>query len=442
MIRLTMALLLACLLPALASGADRINPLDNWPHWRGPLVNGTAPRGQPPLRWDAKTNIAWKTPLPGLGSSTPIVWGDLVFVTTAVDTGKKADARDIPKPDPRFGGKKKTTAPDTYHQFILLAIDRKTGKVRWQRTCAERVPHEGHHFTHSYAAGSPTTDGKAVYLSFGSFGTYCYDFSGKQLWQRNLGRMETRLGWGEAVTPVVHGDRLFITWDHEAGSAMLALEAGTGKTAWKVDRDEVTSWATPLVVEHKGKAQVIVPGTNKVRGYDAANGKVLWQTKGLTVNCIPSPVARDGVAYCISGYRGSAGVAVPLDSTGEADEKVLWRLDRGTPYVPSPLLVGDRLYFTRYNDAILSCVNVRTGKYVLEGQRLNRLRVLYASPVAAAGRIYLVDRDGTTVVLKQGDKPEVLAVNRLGEQVDASPVVVGKQLFLRSSKQLFCIEEK
>jgi outer membrane protein assembly factor BamB len=439
--RLSLAILSACLVPALAGGAEKFDPLDNWPHWRGPLANGTAPRGKPPIRWDATTNIAWKTPIPGRGSSTPIVWGDLVFVTTAVDTKKVAEAKDLPKPDPRFADKK-TEAPNTYHRFLVLAIDRKSGKVRWQRTCTERVPHEGHHFTHSYAAGSPVTDGKRLYVSFGSFGVYCYDLAGNLVWKRDLGRMETRLGWGEASTPALHGNRLFLTWDHEGDSAMIALEADTGKTAWKVDRDEVTTWATPLVVVHRGKTQVIVPATKKVRSYDAADGKVLWETKGLTVNCIPSPVMRDGVVYCISGYKGSAGVAVPLDARGEADAKVLWRLDRNTPYVPSPLLVGERMYFTLYNEPILSCVDVKNGEFVFEKYRLTRLRALYASPVAADGRIYIVDRDGTTMVLAHGDKLSVLAVNRLGEEIDASPVVVGKQLFLRSNKTLFCIEEK
>jgi outer membrane protein assembly factor BamB len=435
-------LTIALLAVSLAPQAEKVDPLDNWPHWRGPLVNGTAPRGKPPLRWDATTNVAWKLPLPGRGSSTPIVWGDLVFVTTAVDTKRKADATDLPRPDPRFAGKKKTHAPDTYHRFSVLAVDRKTGAVRWQRTCAERVPHEGHHDSHSYAAGSPTTDGKRLYVSFGSFGLYCFDLAGKPLWQRDLGRMETRLGWGEAVTPAVHGNRLFVTWDHEGASALFALEADTGKTAWKVDRDEVTTWATPLVVEHRGKVQVIVPATKKVRSYDGRDGKVVWQTKGLTVNCIPSPVAAGGVVYCISGYQGNAAVAVPLDATGTADDKVLWRLDRNTPYVPSPLLAGTRLYFTLSNEPILSCVDVRTGKFIFEKFRLNRLRSLYASPIAADGRIYLVGRDGTTMVLREGDKPEVLAVNRLDEPIDASPVVAGKQLFLRSHGALFCIEEK
>jgi outer membrane protein assembly factor BamB len=445
--RLTIAILSVCLAPVWGGAAEKIDPLDNWPHWRGPLVNGTAPRGKPPTRWDAKTNLAWKTVLPGRGASTPIVWGDLVFVTTAVDTGKRADPKDIPKPNPRFANKKKTDAPDTYHRFIVLAVDRKSGKVRWQRTCAERVPHEGHHFTHNYAAGSPVTDGKRLYVSFGSFGVYCFDLAGKPLWQRDLGRMETRLGWGEASTPAVHGNRVFLTWDHEAGSFITALEADTGKPIWKVDRDEVTTWATPLVVEHKGKTQVIVPATNKVISYAADSGKVVWWTKGLTVNCIPSPVTRAGIVYCMSGYKGAAAIAVPLDAAGDAREKELWRLKSSTPYVPSPLLLGDRLYFNEYNLPVLSCVDIKTGKFVFEKSRLNRLGTLYASPVAAAGHIYVLDRTGTTMVLKPGDKPEVVAVNRLGtnttgESFNASPAIAGKQLFLRSDRHLYCIAEK
>ena len=247
------------------------------------------------------------------------------------------------------------------------------------------MPHEGHHETHTYAAGSPVTDGKRLYVSFGSQGVYCYDLDGKLLWQRHLGRMETRRGWGEGTSPVVSGGLLFHTWDHEAGSFLIALQADSGQTAWKVDRDEVTTWATPLAVAYKGKTQLIVPATKKIRSYDASNGKVLWECGGMTVNCIPSPVARDGVVYCMSGYQGAAAVAIPLDSRGDVTGKVLWQINRGTPYVPSPLLAGDRLYFTERNDPVLSCINVKTGKVVFDKTRMNALHTLYGSPVAAAG---------------------------------------------------------
>jgi outer membrane protein assembly factor BamB len=324
----------------------------------------------------------------------------------------------------------------------VLCCVRGSGAVRWRRTAAERVPHEGHHPTHSYAAGSPTTDGRFLYVSFGSFGNYCYDLDGNLRWQRDLGRLNTRLGWGEAVTPVVHGDCLLLNWDQEGGSALYCLDARTGQTKWKADRDERTTWNTPLVVEHDGKTQVVVNGTNRIRAYDLATGRELWQCGGMTVNPIPSAVAAGGVAYVMSGYQGSAAVAVPLGAAGDVTDtdKLLWRHARGTPYVPSPLLAGDRLYFTQANNALLTALDIKTGKPVLDRERLPGVKDFYASPVAAAGRIYLVDRAGTTLVLKQGDALEVLATNRLDDPIDASPVAVGKQLFLHGEKYLYCIE--
>jgi outer membrane protein assembly factor BamB len=429
---------------ALAAGAPAAEPipgrLDNWHHWRGPEANGTAPRADPPLTWDAEKNVRWKAPLPGRGSATPIVWGDQVFVLTAVKTERTAAAEDLPKADPRF--EKKTTAPANFYRFLVLSFDRRTGALRWQRTATEAVPHEGHHETHSYAAGSPTTDGHSLYVSFGSRGVYCYDLDGNLRWRRDLGRLNTRLGWGEAVTAVVHGNSLLLNWDQEADSALVCLEAGTGRTRWRAERDEKTSWNTPLVVGHAGRSQVVVNGTNRVRGYDLETGRELWQCGGMTVNAIPSPVAAGGVVYCVSGYRGAAALALPLDGRGDLtdSDRVLWHTGRGTPYVPSPLLAGGRLYFTQGNDAFLTSLDVRTGRPILDRVRLPHAGSFYASPVAAAGRIYLVDRAGTTLVLEQSDALKVLAVNRLDDTVDASPAAVGRQLFLRGEKYLYCLE--
>lgn len=431
----------AALLPATVRASDAVgDPLDNWPHWRGPLATGMAVRGDPPLKWDEQKNVKWKADLPGRGSSTPIVWGDQVFVLTAIDTGRTAAAGDLPKPAPGF--EKKTREPTTYHQFVVLSFDRQTGKVRWRQTATEQVPHEGHHPTHSYAAGSPTTDGRYLYVSFGSRGLYCYDLAGKLQWQRELGRMETRFGWGEAVTPVIHGDTLIVNWDQESGSFIVALDAHTGKTRWKVDRDEPTSWNTPLVVPYRGKTQVIVNGKNRVRSYDLENGKVRWECGGQTLNAIPSPVAAGGVVYCMSGYKGAAAYAIPLDTTGDitGTDKVAWHFDKGTPYVPSPLLAGDRLYFTQMNEPLLTCLDIKTGKPIYARERLLHLTSLYASPAGVAHRIYLSGRDGTTLVLKQGDKFEVVATNRLEDGIDASPAIAGKQLFLRGEKHLYCLE--
>lgn len=413
---------------------------DNWPQWRGPQANGFAPTGDPPLKWDGKTNVAWKAAIPGKGASTPIVWGDQVFILTAIDTKKQADAKDIPKPDPGFSTK--TDAPRNYYQFVVMSFDKKTGKVRWQQTAAEQVPHEGHHPTHTYAAFSPTTDGKHVYAFFGSRGVYCYDMAGKLIWKRDLGRMHTRHGWGEAASPCLYGDALIVPWDQEKGSYITCLDAATGQTRWKTDRDEPSSWATPVVVPFQGKTQVIVNGTKRVRSYDLATGKVIWECGGQTLNAIPCPIVNDGMAICMSGYKGALACAVALDARGDVTgtNKVIWKHARGTPYVPSPILAGGKLWFTQRNDNVHTCLDARTGKVIFEKERLPRLTSLYASPVGAKDRIYFTGRDGTIVVIKQAGKVEVLATNKLGEPVDASPAIVGKQLFLRGDKHLYCIE--
>ncbi len=409
----------------------------NWPQWRGPHASGVAPLADPPIRWDENTNIKWKAEIPGAGSSTPIVWGNRLFVLTAAPTDRLAER------PPQADERSKTEPPKHIYQFVVLCLDRATGKTLWRRVACEETPHEGRHGTNSYASGSPTTDGQRLYASFGSRGVYCYDLDGDLLWKRDLGDMRTRYGWGEGVSPVVHDGRLIVNWDHEDQSFITALDAKTGKTLWRVDRDEPTSWATPLVVEHAGKTQVITSGTNRVRSYDLANGELIWQYGGLTVNAIPSPVVSGDVVFCTSGYRGSIAVAIPLDSSGDIAEKpesVVWRHERGTPYVPSPIVYGNQIYFTRTNTAVLSCLDIATGKPVFETQRIQGLSSLYASPAAAAGRIYFVGRDGTTVVLRHGRRLEVLATNKLDEPVDASPVLVGRQLFLRGARHVYCIE--
>lgn len=415
---------------------------DHWPHWRGPAANGTAPKADPPIKWDANNNIKWKAALPGKGSATPIVWGDQVFIVTAIKTDRVAEAKDLPKVDPNLPVK--TTAPNHYYQFVVLSFDRDSGKLRWKALAAEKVPHEGHQQTHSYAAGSPTTDGKHLYVSFGSFGIYCYDLAGKLQWSRDLGRLNTRFGWGEAVTPVVHGDSLLLNWDQETNAALICLDTKTGKTKWTMPRDDKTSWNTPFVVEHKGTTQVIVNGTKRVRSYDLTDGRLIWEVAGMTINAIPSPIAADGVAYVMSGYTGAGAVAVSLDSKGDLglDGKTLWRANKGTPYVPSALLAGDRLYFTQTNTELFTILDIKTGKPIIDRERLPGVKSFYGSPIAAAGRIYLTDRSGTTLVLRQSDKVEVLATNRLDDPIDASPVAVGRQLFLRGEQYLYCIEER
>lgn len=428
--------IIATLLLASNVAADD-SRLAHWPQWRGPLDNGVAPLADPPIMWDAETNIKWKAPLEGRGSATPIVWGDRVFVLTAAPTDRTGERAKL---DPRF--QKRTELTDRVYQFAVMCLDRNTGKQLWRKVAAERVPHEGHHQSHSYCGSSPATDGEHVYVSFGSFGVYCYDFDGNLKWQRDLGLMNTRLGWGEAVTPALHGNSLVLNWDQEENSALVCLDTRTGETRWKRNREETTTWSTPLIVHHGGMDQVIMNGTNRIRAYDLKDGSGLWESGGMTRNPIPTPVIQDDVVFLMSGYQGTAARAIRLGGKGDLtdSDRVLWKHDRGTPYVPSPLLLGNRLWFTQANANLLTVLDAKTGKPVIDRERLPGVNNFYASPASAADRVYFVDRAGTTIVLKAGDKLDVLATNKLGDPIDASPVLVGKQLLLRGEKWLWCVE--
>jgi outer membrane protein assembly factor BamB len=286
------------------------------------------------------------------------------------------------------------------------------------------------------------TDGERVYVSFGSRGMYCYDLAGKKLWEHKLPNVETRLSFGEGSSPVVHGETVVLVRDNETASKILAFNAATGDIRWEKPRDEVSAWATPLILEAAGKTQVITSASNKVRSYDLKTGDVIWECGGQVANVIPSPVPIDKDVICMSGYRGSVAMRLPLDATGDltGSSKIIWKYDQGTPYVPSPLLVDGRLFFLKLNNAILTVLNVETGKALRGPERMQDLRSIYASPVAAAGRVYFTSREGTTVVYKLGDDLEVLSTNKLDDLIDGSAAVAGKQLFLRGKDTLYCFE--
>ena len=453
----TSAIVMVCLCAnstAVLAGDASAERLANWPGWRGPLANGVAPHGDPPIKWDQKTNVKWKTEIPGQGSSSPIVWGNQIFITTAVKTDETVELPAEAKPAAeaegegrrgrsgrrgRFG--RKQSRPNHYYEFLVYSIDRETGKVQWKKTATRAVPHEGTRHDHGYASSSATTDGKQLYVSFGSRGMFCFDLEGNLKWKRDFGEMRMRNTFGEGATPALHGDTFVVTWDNEDQSFIAALDTKTGKTKWKVDRDEQSGWSTPLVVEHAGKTQVIVNASKRTRSYDLKTGDLIWECGGQTMNAIPSPVTADGVVYCMSGFRGSAALAIPLDATGDITltSKPIWRLKKNTPYVPSPVLIDNLLYFTRGNTGILTCVNSETGETIIDGERLPDIKSIYASPVSAANRVYVVSREGTTVVLEKGTEFKVLATNVLDEPIDASPAIVGKQMFLRGAKHLYCI---
>ncbi len=417
----------------------RAESLGNWPQWRGPQLNGVAPQADPPVTWSETSNIRWKVHIPGEGAGTPVIWGDQVFVLAAYPASNPEAA--APKAEK---GAKSVTVPNEAYRWVLLCFDRDSGKIRWQKICREEAPHEGHHPTNTYASSSALTDGQDVIAFFGSHGLYCFDMAGNLKWQKDLGKQTTKLGFGEGATPALHGNTLVVTFDHDREAFIVAFDKRTGQELWRQPREEKTGWATPLIVEHNGKPQVITTATNRIRSYDLATGEQIWEHEGLTVNAIPTPVTAGGVVFATSGFQGFKLFAIRLGKTGDltGSDSVIWKLDRDTPYVPSPLLSGNRLYFFKSNNGILSCLDIATGKPHFSAQRIEALSSVYASPVAAAGRVYLVGRDGTTVVIKDADQLEILATNKLNDPTDASPAIVGKQLFLRSRQNLYCVEEK
>ena len=419
-----------CLLPSLAFAQADAEP--NWPHWRGPNANGLVDQGNPPVEWSETSNIRWKAKIPGMGHATPIVWGDRIFVQTAVQTEEAVEGTSAGRRPP----------PPYLFQYNVLALDRKSGKILWERTVREAHPHEGLHPTSSFASTSGATDGERLYAYFGSQGLYCFDLDGNFKWEKDFGDMRIRHSFGEGSSPTIHGNTLLVNWDHEGDSFIVALDKHTGKELWRNERDEGTSWSTPVVVELDGKPQVIVSASGRTQSYDLATGTLIWECAGLGRNVIPTPVHADGVVYVMSGHRDPALQAISLDKArGDITDSdaVLWSINENTPYVSSPLLYGDNLYILNNRFATLSCYNVKTGEALFGPLDLEGMKHVYASLLGVKDRVYISDLGGTTLVIKNGSEFEVLASNQIDEGVAASPVVVGSDLYLRGHQHLYCI---
>lgn len=415
-----------------------------WAQWRGPLATGFAPHADPPVRWSESENVRWKSAIPGKGHSSPVLWGERVFLTTAVPFGDALGpfVDDAP-------GTHDSVPVTQKERFLALAVDRRDGKILWQTTLREELPHEGGHVTGSYASASPTTDGEVLIAPFGSHGLYALDLAGKLLWQPDLGRMATKHNHGEGSSPLLVGESVVVVWDHEGDSFVAAFDKRTGKERWRVARDEETSWASPIAVEHEGRTQVVVSGTKRIRGYDLESGAVLWQCGGLSSNVVCSPVSAGGLVFAGSSYESQALLAIDLSrARGEitGGEAVLWSRRRATPYVPSLLLVADTLYFLHHYQGFLARVTARTGAEPERAFRLEGVDDVYASPVSAAGRVYVTDRSGLTVVLRHvaagSGELEVLARNTLDDRFSASAALVGRELFLRGEQFLYCLAER
>ena len=420
----------------------------NWHHWRGPHATGVAVDANPPTTWSETENIRWKVAIPGTGHASPIIWEDKIFIQTAIKgEASKAEAEESDDGNPFsgfFNQRRGRGAVENAYKFDLIALDRNDGSILWQQTLRELNPHEGTHQDATFASNSPVTDGEYIYAYFGSRGLYCVDMMGNVKWEKDVGTMYKSNTFGEGSSPVLYGNTLVIVQDHERDSFITALDKRTGDVLWKTDRNERTTWFSPIVVEHDGKPQVITAGTNRTRGYDLETGTLLWEGDGLTRNAIPSPVAADGVVYLMSGFRGNVFQAISLaDATGDisGSDAVVWEHNRDTPYVPSPLLYGDTIYFLKSNNGVLSAFDIKTGQPHYGPVRLQGVSGVYASIVGAGDRVYIAGRGGTVNVVQHGPEFTILAENTLDDSFNASPAIAGSELYLRGGKYLYCIAE-
>jgi outer membrane protein assembly factor BamB len=416
-----------------------------WAHWRGSTGNGTAASATPPTEWSSTKNVRWKVAIAGRGSGSPVIWEDQVFVVTAVPD---AEVTGVSSPSPTASGRSSRRQSEAGSgrlprlQFMLLSIDRHSGKLRWQQVATVATPHQETHSTNGFASASPCTDGQHVYAHFGSRGLYCYTMDGQLVWKRDdFDPMNTRSSFGEGSSPTLEGDKILVPWDHEGPSYLYALNKLTGETIWRAERDEPTCWATPLVVEHAGRKQVVMNGQTCARGYDLETGQELWRCPGQTERPVASAVAGNGLVYVGSGFRGSFLGAFRLDGKGDiaGTSHVAWTINRDTPDIASPLLSQGRLYFYKGKSGLLSCLDAATGRPYYTASRIPGVESTYASPIAAGGHVYLTDRNGTTVVIEDAEELKIVATNSVGETVDATPAAVDSELFIRGENHLFCI---
>jgi outer membrane protein assembly factor BamB len=431
----------AVLLLATASLAAQPPGGAQWPQWRGPAHTGVTGAAVP-VTWSDTENVQWKIGIPGRGHSTPVAAGDRLFLTTAVPTGKGTGA---PAAAGRGRGPGGGSGAGEEHRLEVIAVDRATGEIAWQRTAATVTPHEGyHHIYGSFASNAPATDGQRVYAFFGSHGLYAYDLDGTLLWRADPGiRMNMRLACGEGSGVVVDRERIFLQYDHQGPGAIVALNAADGKEVWRAPRNDNSSWSTPLVAEHGGRRQLVVTADTKVRAYDVETGKVIWEAAGLGSNPIPQPVQFRDLVLVMSGHRNPRLMAIRLGRTGDltGTDAIVWETTRGTSYTATPALHDGKLYVFADN-GLLSVFDAATGEPHYAQARLPKPYANKASPIVANGRVYLATEDGDVVVVATGAKLNVLATNTLADQsFIASPIAVGNALYLRSRTHLFAIAE-
>lgn len=424
----------------------------SWPSFRGPLASGIAEKQNLPDRWDARSgeNILWRTPIPGLAHSSPVVWGNRIFVTSAVSSDPKATFR------PGLYGDGDASRDRSLHRWMIYAIDKRTGKINWERVARQGQPVDKRHIKSTYANSSPATDGRIVVAWFGSQGVYAYDFDGRFLWKVDLGRLD--LGaydiptyeWGPASSPIIWNDLVILQCDTQTDSFLLALDAATGKTVWKTDRDELPSWGTPTIATSATGPVLVTNASNFIRGYDPSTGKELWRLGGSSKITAPTPIFGEGLIVVASGrgperpifvVRPNARGDLTLPAGKTASDSIVWsRTGRGS-YMPTPLIYNGVLYVLA-NNGLFDAYNLQTGDELYR-QRLPSVGSGFsASPVAADGRIYLASEDGEMLVIAAGEKFNHLATNSMGELLMATPALSDGIMYVRSSASLFAIGRK
>jgi outer membrane protein assembly factor BamB len=441
--RISTALFFSFLLTVTLINSASAKVSSNWPQWRGDNGGVSAEKGLP-VEWSNTKNVKWKTPIEGRGHSSPIVWGKKIFLTTALDgaaiagrkpgvTHKMADGSDFVHPD--------AVGADLMHTFKVVCLDRTNGKILWERTSYEGPVYDSRHKKASFASSTPATDGKYVFAFFGSEGLYAYDYKGRLLWKQNLGKLGTAsVGYG--VSPILYGNFVIMLCDDSGGNSFIAaFDKRTGREAWRVARKVDITWSTPVLVRtSKGTTELVAGAAEAIIAYDPTTGKELWRHKGLESNAVPTPVVQNDMVVVTSGYPAKIALAIRAGGTGDitGTPNLVWSYNKGTAYVPSPILLGDYIYLTT-DRGLLTALEAKTGKMAYEGARPPKAVLFQASPVAFEDKILMTSEEGDTYVIKAGPKHEVLRTNSLGEAVAASPAIADGNIYIRGDKNLYAI---
>lgn len=433
------SLLLLCALCSSSSASE------NWPQFRGADARGVSENANFPDRWSATEHVEWKTAIPGRGWSSPVVWGERVFLTTVINTGET----ETPKKGLYLGGNR-PEIPETEHVWKVLCLDLATGKTLWDKTVHQGRPQTPIHLKNSYASETPATDGERVYACFGGVGIFAFDFEGQEVWKHPLEPRRTRAGWGTAASPVLHEGRLIYQCDNDEQSYLLALDSRTGQELWRTPRDEKSNWSPPFVWQHEQRTEIVTAGSGAVRSYDL-DGKLLWSLRGMSSITIGMPYAADGLLYVSSGYVGDklkALYAIKPGASGDisppegqrSSEFIAWWDPGIAPYNPTTLVHEGKLYVL-YDRGLLSCFDAKTGQPFYLKERLPRGPGFTTSPWAVGDHIFCLDEDGHTHVLRAGEKFELLHTNPSldDEMCLATPALVGDRLLIRTDRHLFSI---